>query len=259
MESCIYQGWVRHRRYLPRANHFQYRLFMMYLDLEELPRLFKRRLLWSHKRFNMAYFRRSDYIGPTDQSLDLSVRDLVEKRTGVRPVGPIRLLTNMRYWGYGFNPVSFYYCFDLAGTKVETVIAEITNTPWGEKHCYVLPAHSALGIQTKDRFYFPKAFHVSPFLPMEQEYGWRFTPPTDRLAVHMDNWEKGTCHFDATLVLKRCPINAHTLARVLWTYPIMTMRIMGTIYWQAFRLWFKKIPFYTHPKHNISVVENHHE
>ena len=233
---------------------------MMYLDLEELPGLFKRRLLWSAKRFNLAYFRRRDYLGPADQPLDLCVRDLVEERTGTRPSGPIRLLTHMRYWGYGFNPVSFYYCFDPAGTKVETVIAEITNTPWGEKHCYVLPcARSDEGVQGKECFHFPKAFHVSPFMSMQQEYGWRFSPPAGRLVVHMDNWEKGARCFDATLVLKRRPLSGSALAAVLWTYPLMTLKVIGAIYLQAFRLWFKNIPFQTHPKQNTPAVEISHE
>lgn len=158
MHSCLYDGWVRHRRFAPRAHAFRYRLFMAYLDLTELDRVFRGRWFWSTRRPALAWFRRADYLGDPSVPLDQAVRDCVERNTGVRPRGPIRLLTHLRYFGYVFNPVSFYYCFDTADTRVETIVAEITNTPWGERHAYVL---SARGEQPL-RFRFGKAFHVSP-------------------------------------------------------------------------------------------------
>ena len=138
MNSCIYRGWVRHRRRTPVEHAFSYRMAMLYLDLAELPEVLDGRLLWSARRPSLAWFRRADYLGDTARPLDHEVRDLVEQRTGARPVGPIRLLTHLRYFGYVMNPVSFYYCFDAAGERVETVVAEITNTPWKERHSYVI-------------------------------------------------------------------------------------------------------------------------
>ena len=246
--SAIYEGWVRHRRFRPARHLFGYRLFMMYLDLDELPGLFDRRWLWSARRPNLACFRRADHLGNPRLPLDECVRQLVGDRTGRRPEGPIRLLTHLRYWGYGFNPVSFYFCFDRADRDLETVVGEVNNTPWSEQHCYVLHRGMEGGRAPSKCYRFPKAFHVSPFMGMKQDYTWRFTAPGHRLLVHMDNWEKGDRLFDATLVLRRREIGAASLARVLLQYPFMTAKVIGAIHWQALRLWLKRCPVYPHPQ-----------
>jgi uncharacterized protein len=241
---------VRHRRHEPSDNRFQYRLFMMYLDLAELPQVFEPYLLWSAKRAAPARFRREDYLRLNDDAalpLDESVRRLVTTRTGKRPTGPIRLLTHLRYFGYSFNPVSFYYCFDSTGTNVETIVAEITNTPWKERHAYVLPVATSAGSGGAWRFQFDKEFHVSPFMPMDMRYDWRFSAPAAGLHVHMENRRDGRPAFDATLSLKREPINGASLARALVGFPLMTAQVITLIHWQALRLWLKRTPFFTHP------------
>ena len=191
LASCIYEGQVRHRRFAPVGHEFSYRLFMMYLDLDELPHLFDRHLLWSPDRLNIAQFRRSDHIGDNDQPLQESARDLVEAHSGKRPEGPVRLLTHLRYFGYRFNPVSFYYCYGSDGHSLEAIIAEINNTPWGQQHAYVLDEGLNEGRDSKKRYQFDKAFHVSPFMGMDQHYAWNFTAPTSSLGIHMDNYEAG--------------------------------------------------------------------
>lgn len=254
MQSALYTGWVRHRRFTPDENRFRYRIFMTWIDLGELPGLFDRYWLWSARRRAIAAFRREDYHGDPGVPLDVAVRDLVERRTGRRPAGPIRLLTHLRFFGYCFNPVSFYYCFDAAGERVETIVAEITNTPWDERHAYVLPVATASETQRTEsgdvrnwRFQFDKSFHVSPFLPMDMRYDWRLTEPRETLDVHMENWRDGAVEFDATLVLKREPITHGSLARALAAFPLVTLKVSGMIYWQALRLWLKRTPFFTHP------------
>lgn len=245
--SAIYEGWVRHRRFRPARHLFGYRLFMMYLDLDELPGLFDRRWLWSARRLNLACFRRADHLGDPRLPLDECVRQLVGDRSGRRPQGPIRLLTHLRYWGYGFNPVSFYFCFDRSDRDLETVVGEVNNTPWGEQHCYVLHRAMDSGPAPRKCYRFPKAFHVSPFMGMKQDYTWHFTAPGDRLRVHMDNREDGDRLFDATLLLRRREIGARSLARVLVQYPLMTAKVITAIHWQALRLWLKRCPVYPHP------------
>lgn len=246
MYSCIYEGHVRHRRFIPTENRFCYRLFMMYLDLDELPGLFDRHPGWSSQQPNIAWFRRRDHLGHPGHPLDQSVRHLVEERIGRRPTGPIRLLTHLSYFGYRFNPVSFYFCFAPEGQQVETIVAEVNNTPWGEQHCYVLSESLNQGTPTTKHYRFDKAFHVSPFMAMEQTYAWRFTAPDHRLAVHMDNYENGERLFDATLALRRSEITSRSLTRVLVQYPLMTIKVIAAIHYQALKLWLKRFPFYPH-------------
>ena len=247
MHSCIYTGWVRHRRYAPARNEFRYRLFMMYLDLSEVSTLFDRVWCWSATRPALARFKRADYLGDPAVALDASVRNTVRAATGRAPDGPIRLLTHLRYFGYSFNPVSFYYCFDATDSRVETIVAEITNTPWKERHAYVLPVAPQQSSERVMQFGFDKSFHVSPFMPMDVRYDWRLSTPNDALLVHMKNLRDGKRVFDATLRLEREDISHASMARALLSFPVMTAKVTTAIYWQALRLLWKRTPFHTHP------------
>lgn len=217
---------------------------MMYLDLAELPRLFDGVPFWSARRRAPAWFRRADYLGNPQVALDQAVRDLVQARTGRRPEGPIRLLTHLRYFGCCMNPVSFYYCFDESGARLETIVAEITNTPWKERHQYVLEADDG----RIKRFDFDKGFHVSPFFPMNMQYQWCFSEPRGRLFVNMRNLRAGEFMFDATLALEEHSVTAPALVMALAAYPLMTLKVIAAIHWQALRLWCKRTPFYAHPR-----------
>jgi len=251
MKSHLYTGHIQHRRHAPRSNAFRYRIYMMLLDLDELPTLFDGYWFWSARRPALAWFRRRDFHGDASQSLADAVRDTVEQHIGKRPTGPIRLLTHLRYFGYNFNPVSFYYVYDAADTCVEAIVAEITNTPWKQRHCYVLDANESLesvtSAQKTWRWQFDKRFHVSPFMPMDMQYHWRLSAPDETLRVHMENWRDGSKQFDATLTLQRQPINSRSLAAALLSFPLITLQVITLIHWQALKLFIKRVPVFTHP------------
>lgn len=247
LASAIYEGRVTHRRLAPVPHAFRYRLCQLYLDLDELDRIFAGRWLWSHDRRNLAEVRRSDYLAPTALPLAEAVRLLIAQRTGERPGGPIRMLTHPRYAGYVFNPVTFYYCYEADGTTLASIVAEITNTPWRERHAYVLPVAGARRRGDAWEWAFPKVFHVSPFLPVERDYEWRLTSPADRLRVGMLVLRGGARELEAHLDLERRPLSGAGLARVLWRFPLMTTRVIGGIHWQALRLWLKGAPVHDHP------------
>ena len=255
MNSRLYVGTVEHSRYRPVPHAFRYRLFMPYLDLDELDRVFAGRWFWSVNRRNLASFRREDYLGRADRPLAEAVRERVAGELGFRPGGRICLLTHLRYFGHCFNPVSFYYCWDGTGETLEAVVAEITNTPWGERHAYVLDCRGR-DAGAPMRFEFDKRFHVSPFMPMRQDYAWTITRPGDSLHVGMQNSEDGERIFSAHLGLTARPITATSLAGALAQFPAMTVRVLAAIHWQALRLWLKRVPFHVHPKHLDTTQES---
>jgi DUF1365 family protein len=234
--SCLYEGAVRHRRTSP-AREFRHGLLMAYIDLEELPGLLGGRLV--AKRPGVVRFRRADYLGPREIPLDHAVRDAVAAQTGRRPNGPVRVLTHLRSFGHCFNPVSFYYCFDPRGETVECMLAEVTNTPWGERRAYVVAGGAG---------HFAKALHVSPFMGMEQEYVCRAARPGRTLSVHIESREAGQRAFDATLVLRRHELTRASLRRATLRYPAPTLRVLGLIYWQALGLRLAGAPVFVHPE-----------
>jgi len=248
MQSCIYIGHVRHRRFVPTEHQFRYGLYMLYLDLEELPALL-REGMFSKSSFAPLSFRREDHPLGLERSLHDAVRDTVEDNWGERPTGPIRLLTGLRCFGYYFSPLNIYYCLAPDDKKVETIVAEVSNTPWRETYHYVLSGANRVGRDGDLRFSHDKAFHVSPFMDMDCRYDWRLTMPGSRLAARITNSEAGERVFQAELALSRRELNRRGLRKMLFRYPWMAGRIVSAIYYQAFRLWRKGCPFHPHPKH----------
>lgn len=249
MQSAIYEGTIRHRRVAEREHEFRYGVAMAYVDLDELATGAMPALM--HTRPGLVRFRRADYLGDASVPLIDSVRALLAERLGsdAPPHGPVRLLTHLRSFGHCFNPISLYYCFAADGGRLEAIVAEVTNTPWGERHAYVLargaaapPDACVLGGS------FAKALHVSPFMGMDQRYDWRAPEPGETLSLHVESVERGERVFDATLNLRRRPLDRRTLARTTARYPAATQRMLVLIYAHAVVLRLKGVRVKAHPK-----------
>jgi len=251
MKSRLYEGLVRHRRLQPTSHAFSYRVFMPFICLDELPSLFDNNRLWSARGWAPAQFRRSDFLGDPGLPLQQEVRRRIHEETGQQHSGPIYLLANLRYFGYSMNPVTCYYCYNQDESRLEYLVAEVTNTPWNERHSYVLAGPQQGQWLTTE---FDKMFHVSPFNPMDMRYQWRSNTPDRRLVLHLANTEGGEKVFDATLALSARPMTSKNLNSILWRYPLMTAKVGLAIYWQALRLYLKGVPFYSHPKTKPSGV-----
>ena len=242
MKSCLYRGDIEHRRFSPVSNRFSYSVLYYFLDLDEIEKIFKMPFLFSYNFPGILSFWRKDYLGPVEKPLKQSVSDYVLEATGKAVTGPIRLLTNISYFGYCMNPVSFYYCYDNTGSEVEFVVSEITNTPWGEKHRQVF--------EMKEKVHkFPKSFHVSPFMPMSIDYTWVFQAPKEELSVYMQNRNSRQTPiiFDSTLKLKKEPLTFLSVFANFLSFPLVTFKTIVAIHYQALKLYLKKSPVYDHP------------
>ena len=254
--SALYEGWVRHRRFEPVAHEFRYRLALMYLDLDELPQVLDPYPLFSARRPAPVRFRREDFMGDPTRPLAECARDAVEAETGLRPAGPVRLLASLRQLGHSFNPVSFYYCFDAAGERVEAVVADVNNIPWGERHAYVLARGEAEGPVLSDEI--DKTLHVSPLMGMDQTYAFRASEPGARLAVQIESRpaemrgdrspQAAAPSFDATLSLRRRELGRGMLLRMLAQQPATSLQVVARIYGQALRLRLKGARYFPHPR-----------
>lgn len=250
-ESAIFVGKIGHSRFAPRPRAFSYKIYMAYLDLDEIEgrsdaKPFAGSLLFStsrKRRWSPAQFRREDFYGDAGRPLSEEIRSLVHRRTGTMPDGPIRLLANLRTFGYQFNPIAVYYCFDPAGARLTHVVADVSNIPWRESHAYVFSAEP--NGQTVDGTA-KKMMHVSPFLEMDYTYRLRTAAPTDELGVLVSNSRDDVVEFSAALRLRRTPATARQLRRTLMRFPAMTISVTAKIFWQALKMKLRGYRWYPH-------------
>ena len=265
MNSALYSGWIAHRRFSPKGHAFRYRIGLLYLDLSEQEQVLGLSPLAGSGRFAPFAFRQQDYLRELTRDgtcLSDAVRQLVGTTLGHTPQGNICLLTQARSWGLAFNPVSFFYCFEGDG-QLAAIVCEVTNTPWRERYHYVLPARALAGGEHQ-HFAVAKAFHVSPFLPRDLQYRMSFSPPGQRLGVHMADWQGENKVFDAPLSLQREALDRASLHGYLRRFPWMTAKTCLAIYWQALRLLLKRTPIFPHQAADDACAigypkDRHHE
>lgn len=245
MDSALYAGKLRHRRFSPREHSFSYPVFMAFLDIDRLPELMRVSPFASYNRWNWTSYCERDHFGDPGKSLRTRLAEDAARHGVTLPGGQIFLLTHLRYLGYVFNPVSFYYCYDREGS-LSLMLAEVNNT-FGETRNYWLTPENERASAAAKRYTSPKRMHVSPFMSMDLDYDCIFTAPGDRLVAHMNTVAAGKAFFDATLQLEHRPWTSRELHRALLAYPFMTLRVIGGIHWQALRLWMKRVPVFTHP------------
>lgn len=251
MKSCLYVGEVEHRRFVPVRHEFRYRVCYFYLDLEEIDRIFRVPFLLSKNSWGILSWWRKDYIHPTDRPIKEVVADAIRKETGEEFSGKIRMLTNVSYFGFCFNPVSFYYCFDES-ENLRYIVSEVTNTPWRERNIEVYPFRGEKKTVQKH----PKSFHVSPFMQMEIDYTFVLNKPEESLHILMQNRPTGGSEliFDSTLDLRRVELTRTGLVSHFFRFPFETLKTVAGIYWQALVLYFvRKTPFHSHPDQNARI------
>jgi len=229
----------------PVKHEFTYKVGYFFLDLDHLAETFRVPWLFSYNSPGVFSFWRKNYLGDPKTELKASVQAEILAQSGQSVNGPIRLLTNVSFLGYCFNPVSFYYCYAADGTTLEYVVAEVTNTPWGERRRHVLPFAG----DTKKIYTLTKDFHVSPFMPMGIDYTWVFHAPHEEQYVLMQNRFTGEKElmFDATLKMRRQALTLQNVLLLFCQFPLMSFKPILAIYWQALKLWLKKAPFHNHP------------
>jgi len=245
MESALYVGKLRHRRFSPKKHWFEYPVFLSLLDIDEIPDLMRKSRLTSYGRWNILSYFEGDHFGDISRSLRHRIEEEARKQGAAVPQGKIFLLTHLRYFGYVFNPVSFFYFYDETG-KLQQMMAEVNNT-FGESHNYWLLPENERAVGAARRYTSKKRLHVSPFMDMNLEYDWIFTEPGDKLVAHMNTIQNGKRFFDATLQLTRREWTRSELRKIVAAYPFMTARVIGAIHWEALKLWLKRVPIFGHP------------
>ncbi len=240
LRSAVYEGTLRHSRQTEVRHGFTYRVAMPLLDLAEVGEVMALHPLFSAERANVASFNRRDHLGDAARPLDDTVR-AAAAALGTRPAGPVAVLGHLRTFGWLFNPITCYFCYGSDDRDdVVALVAEVRNTPWHERHTYVV------GPPGEHRF--AKALHVSPFLPMDQTYVLDYRAPGEELVVRLGNEEGGARVFQASLELRRRPMSRAALQRLLTAYPLASLGVSAGIYRQAFALWRAGAPFVRHPR-----------
>ena len=235
--SCLYFGRVMHARLRPFSHRFAYRVFSLFVDLDELPDLSSKLMLFSHNRWNLFSLFDRDF-GPRDGR---PLKDWIEEKLaagGIElPDGRVRLLCFPRLFGYVFNPLSVWFCYD-AEERLVAVLYDVSNT-FSEAHGYLFKVAQDREPGQAIEQQCSKKFYVSPFMDMEATYRFRLVEPDARLALRIDQETADGRGFVATHKARQVPLSDLSLLRACFAYPLMTLKVIGGIHWEALHLWRK--------------------
>ncbi|WP_198521106.1 DUF1365 domain-containing protein [Pseudoalteromonas spongiae] len=237
MNSGIYCGQVRHRRFSPKQHAFSYSMYMLALDLDELDLVATTSHLFSLKKFAPISFFQDDYIKGEPGNLKQRIASKVTQLGGNWDGTKVTFMGQCRNFGIYFSPANFFFCYDQDNVCT-TMLVEVSNTPWLERHYYVVD------ISKQQRM--DKTFHVSPFMDLDMQYVWRVKAPQEKVLIHIEN-HKSEKVFDATVALSRCEFSRRNMLKTWLSTPAMTLKVVVGIYWQALKLFAKRIPFIAHP------------
>lgn len=237
IESAIYRGELTHQRFEPTQHRFAYDIYLLWLKLDEINHLHNEVKGFSNASFAPVRYKRSDYLGDPNEPLETAVRRKMSALAGVSMDGDVFMLGQARTFGLYFSPVNFYFLRD-ASQRFTHMLAEVSNTPWNERHHYLVDLSKQEDAQ--------KVFHVSPFNPLDMVYKWKVAVPGEQLNLALE-CHKSSKHFTASMQMKKTPLNSVSLRNVLIAIPSMTLKTVWGIYWQALKLWLKRTPIYAHP------------
>ena len=243
--SALYVGEVMHRRLRPRVHHLRYRLFSLLLDLDEIDALAGRLRLFSRRRFNVFGFSDADHLDGTATPLKAQIAARMAQAGIAWDQGQVRVLTMPRVLGFVFNPISVWFIHHRSG-ELAAVLYEDNNT-FGERHEYLLRVAPADAGKRAVRQSIDKALHVSPFMAMDMRYDFRVSPPGEKLAIGITGSDGAGPLIVAVHTAARRPLTDAALARVFVTHPLLTVKVVGGILWEAAGLWVKRIPVHGHP------------
>ena len=241
--STLYVGSVMHRRLRPRAHRLRYRLFWMLLDLDEIGALARGLRLFSHNRFNVASFHDADHGDGGGRCLRDQIEDHLRDAGIETGRGPIKLLCMPRIFGYGFNPLSIFFCYRPDGA-LAAILYEVHNT-FGERHSYLIRVDSNDGGIIEQNC--DKAFYVSPFMDMDMTYAFRVVAPDARVSVAIRTADKDGLMLVAALRGDAVALTDLALLRAVTTYPLLTLKVIGAIHWHALRLLLKGVRLRVRP------------
>ena len=254
--SSIYEGRVFHQRLRPRKHRLSYRVFSMLVDLDELPQLHHQLKFFSHNRFNLFSFWDKDYGSGVGGALAKYARKTLSDSGWDLTDGTVKLLCYPRLFGYAFNPLSVYYCYDSAST-LKVIICEVNNT-FGERHSYLINVDHGGGQPVRHSC--KKKLYVSPFMDMDATYHFHITSPADRLTVFIDQHDDKGSLLKASFSGHSKVLSDESLMSLLLRYPLMSVKVIGGIHWEALKLWRKGLEIFTRPappENPITYVNTH--